>query len=222
MFFKKSKPVNARREARVTESNTISATLIKEAWWLMLVLIGLYIAIILFTYHMEDSSWSHMAVNNTVIHNRGGTVGAWLSDLLLYLFGFSAWWWVILAFYAMWFVYLKLEVVQAGKNNLDEKPFLFFNLIGFALLLIASSGLEAGHLINLSASLPLAPGGILGVSADGLLRNMFGYTGATMVLLLMFIVGFSLFTGWSWIMLTEKLGAGLLNTIELIHHTWLD
>lgn len=222
MFFKKSKPVNARREARVTESNTISATLIKEAWWLMLVLIGLYIAIILFTYHMEDSSWSHIAVNNTVIHNRGGTVGAWLSDLLLYLFGFSAWWWVILAFYAMWFVYLKLEVVQAGKNNLDEKPFLFFNLIGFALLLIASSGLEAGHLINLNASLPLAPGGILGVSADGLLRNMFGYTGATMVLLLMFIVGFSLFTGWSWIMLTEKLGAGLLNTIELIHCTWLD
>ncbi|HQS37950.1 MAG TPA: DNA translocase FtsK 4TM domain-containing protein, partial [Methylotenera sp.] len=192
-------------------------TLIKEAWWLGLVLVGLYITVILFTYHPEDSSWSHMAPDNAVIHNSGGHVGAWLSDLLLYIFGFSAWWWAILAFYAMWFVYLKLEVV-----NQSEKPFLLFNFIGFALLLVASSALEAGHLITLPASLPLAPGGMLGEAVDAGLRGLFGYIGSSMLLLLMFVVGFSLFTGWSWILITEKLGAGLIASYEFLNLKWHD
>ncbi|MGZ8983372.1 MAG: DNA translocase FtsK [Methylotenera sp.] len=217
MFFKKSTPVNARREAEISKSHAIGATLVKEAWWLGLVLAGLYITVILFTYHREDPSWSHMAANNAVIHNSGGSVGAWVSDMLLYLFGFSAWWWAVLAFYAMWFVYLKLEAV-----NLSEKPFLLFNLIGFALLLISSCALEAGHLVSLPTSLPLAPGGMLGVSVDAGLRGMFGYTGSSMLLLLMFVVGFSLFTGWSWIMLTEKFGAGLIASYGFIKLKWQD
>ena len=211
MFFKKSTPVNARREAEVNQSHALVATLIKEAWWLGLVLAGLYVTIILFTYHREDPSWSHMAADNSVIHNSGGNVGAWLSDMLLYLFGFSAWWWAILAFYAMWFVYLKLEVV-----DLSKKPFLLFNFIGFALLLIASCALEAGHLISLTTSLPLAPGGMLGTSVDSALRMMFGYTGSSMLLLVMFVIGFSLFTGWSWIMITERFGASLITSYEFI------
>ena len=217
MFFKKSKPVNARREAEVSKSNALAQTLIKEAWWLGLVLVGLYITVILFTYHPDDSSWSHMAPNNARIHNSGGNVGAWVSDLLLYIFGFSAWWWAILAFYAMWFVYLKLEVVDQS-----EKPFLLFNFIGFAMLLVASSALEAGHLVNLPASLPLAPGGMLGEAVDTGLRSLFGYIGSSMLLLLMFVVGFSLFTGWSWILITEKLGAGLIASYEFINLKWHD
>lgn len=209
--------MNARREAEITKSQAISATLLKEAWWLVLVLVGLYIAVILFTYHREDPSWSHMAADHAVIHNSGGSVGAWLSDMLLYLFGFSAWWWVVLAFYAMWFVYLTLEAV-----DLSEKPFLLFNFIGFGLLLIASSALEAGHLISLPTSLPDKVGGMLGVAVDTGLRGMFGYTGSSMLLLLMFVVGFSLFTGWSWIMLTEKFGAGLIASYEFIKFKWQD
>ncbi|MDP3210663.1 DNA translocase FtsK [Methylotenera sp.] len=222
MFFKKSTPVNARRAAEVTKSQAISATLIKEAWWLGLVLVGLYIAVILFTYHRDDPSWSHIAADGAEIHNSGGSVGAWLSDMMLYLFGFSAWWWAVLAFYAMWFVYLKLEVVTSIEGKLSEKPFLLFNFIGFALLLTASAALEAGHLISLPASLPLAPGGMLGASVDGLLRSMFGYTGSSMFLLLMFVVGFSLFTGWSWIMLTEKFGAWIISSVEFIQFKWQD
>jgi S-DNA-T family DNA segregation ATPase FtsK/SpoIIIE len=217
LFFKKSTPVNARRAAEVTKSHAVSAKLVKEAWWLVLVLVGLYIAVILFTYHPEDPSWSHMATDNTVIHNSGGNVGAWLSDMMLYLFGFSAWWWAVLAFYAMWLVYLKLEVVDAS-----EKPFLLFNFIGFAILLMASCALEAGHLISLPATLPIDPGGMLGTTVDGLLRTMFGYVGSSMFLLLMFVVGFSLFTGWSWIMLTEKFGAGLITSYEFIKYKWQD
>ncbi|MFM2434344.1 MAG: hypothetical protein RL063_323 [Pseudomonadota bacterium] len=220
MFFKKSKPVNARREAEVHKSNAVVAKLVKEAWWIGLVLAGLYITVILFTYHTEDPSWSHMAAANMAIHNSGGNFGAWFSDLLLYLFGFSAWWWAILAFYAMWFVYLKLEAVDRS-----EKPFLLLNFMGFALLLVASCALEAGHLVNLPAILPLAPGGMLGASVDSVLRSMFGYTGSSMLLLVMFVVGFSLFTGWSWIMITEKFGAATIASYEFIKlklHDWQD
>lgn len=217
MFFKKSKSVNARRGAEVSKSNALATTLIKEAWWLGLVLVGLYITIILFTYHPDDSSWSHMAPDHAAIHNSGGSVGAWVSDLLLYVFGFSAWWWAILAFYAMWFVYIELEAVNQG-----EKPFLLFNFIGFALLLIASSALEAGHIVSLPTDLPLAPGGMLGASVDAGLRSLFGYTGSSMALLVMFVVGFSLFTGWSWIMITEKFGAGLITSYEFIKLKWHD
>jgi S-DNA-T family DNA segregation ATPase FtsK/SpoIIIE len=117
----------------------------------------------------------------------------------------------------MWFVYLKLEVV-----NQSEKPFLLFNFIGFALLLVASSALEAGHLITLPASLPLAPGGMLGEAVDAGLRGLFGYIGSSMLLLLMFVVGFSLFTGWSWILITEKLGAGLIASYEFLNLKWHD
>jgi len=217
LFFKKSTPANARREAEVSKPNALANTLIKEAWWLGLVLVGLYITVILFTYHPDDSSWSHMAPDGAVIHNSGGSVGAWLSDLMLYIFGFSAWWWAVLAFYAMWFVYLKLEIV-----NQSEKPFLLFNFIGFALLLIASSALEAGHLVDLPALLPLVPGGMLGGAVDNGLRNLFGYTGSSMLLLLMFVVGFSLFTGWSWIVITEKFGTLLMSSYAFIKLKWQD
>lgn len=217
MFFKKSKPVNARREAEVIKSNALANTLIKEAWWLGLVLIGLYITVILFTYNPDDSSWSHIAPEDAVIQNSGGAVGAWISDLLLYVFGFSAWWWAVLAFYAMWFVYLALETVDQR-----EKPFLLFNFIGFALVLVASSTLEAGHLIQLPALLPDSSGGMLGVAVDAGLRSLFGYTGSSMLLLLMFVVGFSLFTGWSWIMITEKFGEFLIASYEFIKLKWQD
>ncbi|PPC96974.1 MAG: cell division protein FtsK, partial [Methylotenera sp.] len=191
--------------------------LIKEAWWLGLVLIGLYITVILFTYNPNDSSWSHIAPDGAIIQNSGGSVGAWISDLLLYVFGFSAWWWAVLAFYAMWFVYLALEAVDQS-----EKPFLLFNFFGFALLLVASSALEAGHLVKLPALLPDSSGGMLGVAVDAGLRSLFGYTGSSMLLLLMFVVGFSLFTGWSWIMITEKFGAFLIASYEFIKLKWQD
>ena len=211
MFFnKKSSAVNGRVETPKTplqlKHEQKHAHLVREAWWLGLVLLGVYLTVILFTYYKQDPSWSHMASDNTVVNNAGGSVGAWVSDMLLYLFGFSAWWWVVLAFYSMWLVYLQLE------RTISERPFLVFNLVGFSLLLVASSSLESGHLIALPATLPLGAGGMLGNAVDGGLRSMFGFAGSTMLLLLLFAVGFSLFTGWSWIMMTEKLGLGLMNT----------
>ena len=220
MFFnKKSSAVNARVQAPLSPSQQHGSKLIREAWWLGLILAGLYLAVILFTYYKQDPSWSHMASDRMTIHNAGGSVGAWISDMLLYLFGFSAWWWVVLAFYSVWLMYHRLEL------TISERPFLVFNLVGFGLLILASSTLEAGHLVTLPATLPLDAGGMLGTAVDGALRNMFGYAGSTMLLLLLFAVGFSLFTGWSWIMMTEKLGKNLIAAYEWStnkYHDWQD
>lgn len=209
MFFnKKSPPSNGRVEAPKTPQQQKHAHLVREAWWLVLVLVGLYLAVILMTYTKLDPSWSHMASEGAAVHNAGGSVGAWVSDMLLYLFGFSAWWWVVLAFYSMWLVYLRLEL------TISERPLLVLNFIGFGFLIIASSALEAGHLISLPASLPLDSGGMLGNGVDSGMRAMFGYAGSTMVLLLLMAVGFSLFTGWSWIMMAEKLGKNIIAVFD--------
>ncbi|HSH73530.1 MAG TPA: DNA translocase FtsK 4TM domain-containing protein [Methylophilaceae bacterium] len=215
MFFqKKSTPLNSRREATAAPE---TSGLVKEAWWLVLVVIGLYLTVILFSYHRDDPSWSHSASDSAVVHNAGGAVGAWVSDMMLYLFGFSAWWWVVFAFYAIWLVYLRLEVVATSK-----RPLLLFNFVGFGLLLLASSTLEAGHILALPAELPLGAGGMLGSVTDGVLQGMLGFTGSTMALLLGIAVGFSLFTGWSWIMMTEKLGAAIEWTYQFARNKWQD
>ena len=220
MFFNKKSPaVNGRLQSPPSPSQQHGASLVREAWWLGLVLVGLYLAVILISYHNQDPSWSHMASDKAVIQNSGGAVGAWIADMLLYLFGFSAWWLVVLAFYSMWLIYLRLEL------TISERPFLLFNLVGFFLLLISSCALEAGHLISLPASLPLTSGGMLGNAVDGALRSMFGFTGSTMLLLLLLAVGFSLFTGWSWIMIAENLGKNIIAAYDLFYnkfHDWQD
>lgn len=220
MFFKKkSLAANQRVVAPKSEQQLHHAHLVREAWWLFLVLIGLYITVILLTYNPADPSWSHMASADVDIQNAGGKVGAWISDMLLYLFGFSAWWWVVLAFFTIWLTYQQIE----AKDK--ERPFLVFNMVGFGLLLAASSALEAGHIISLPATLPDESGGILGQSLDSVLRSMFAYAGTTMFLLLLFAIGFSLFTGWSWIMMAEKLGAVIIHLYEAAwdkYHDWQD
>ena len=213
MFFQK-KPSSAIRRREVPEK---TASLIREAWWLVLVVAGSYLATILFTYHRDDPGWSHSVSEDFAIHNAGGTLGAWLADILLYLFGFSAWWLAVLAFYAMWWVYQRLEIAAE-----TERPFLLFNVIGFALMLVASSALEAGHLLEMHLMLPLAQGGMLGSVIDNLLRQILGFTGSTMLLLLAFATGFSLFTGWSWLKITEKLGSLLERSYTFLRQSWQD
>jgi S-DNA-T family DNA segregation ATPase FtsK/SpoIIIE len=194
-----------------------TAGLLREAWWLVLVAIGLFLTAVLATYHLDDPSWSHSASDTAVIHNLGGMLGAWLSDMLLYLFGLSAWWWVVLAFMGIHWTYRRLDSV-----GLTDRPILFYHLCGFALLLVASSSLEAGHLRNIHALLPLAPGGMLGVVVDDGLVKVLGFAGGTLGLLLVFAVGFSLFTGVSWLTITEQLGTALEWAYDSAMRAWTD
>lgn len=213
MFFNKKTASTSSNHQPPAEH----AGLVKEAWWFFFAVIGVYLVLILATYYPNDPSWSHSASENVAIHNAGGVVGAWMSDMLLYIFGFSAWWWAVFAFYAIWLVYLRLDVVALGR-----KPLLFVNFFGFGMLLLASSCLEYGHLISLPAQLPQNPGGVLGEILDQLLRASIGYLGATLILLFSMAVGFSLFTGWSWILIVEKFGSGLIGTYQFLIAKWQD
>ena len=214
MFFNK-KTVNSSNVSKKIDAE--SAGLAKEAWWLFFAAIGIYLVLILASYYHDDPSWTHSASENAIVHNAGGTLGALLSDMLLYIFGFSAWWFAVFAFYAIWLVYLRLDVVAQGR-----KPLLFLNFFGFGLLLLSSSCLEYGHVVHIPATLPQDAGGVIGNIFDTILRDALGFVGSTLVLLFAMAAGFSLFTGWSWILIVEKLGSGLIGSYQFILNKYRD
>src|SRR5262245_27663874 len=111
------------------------AGLLREAKWLVLVAAAAYLLLIFATYHRADPAWSHSATH-AVPKNAGGVVGACLSDILLYLFGVSAYWWIALCLYVVVWGYRRLD----GRSLIDPRP-LGIALGGFALLLLASSSL---------------------------------------------------------------------------------
>ncbi len=193
--------------------------LLQEARWLVLGVVALYIGLILFGYSKADPGWSHAAQVERIA-NPGGRVGAWVADLLLYLFGVSAWWWVIFLLFLVAWGYRRLE----GIFHADRRPF-FIALTGFVVLLAASSGIEALRFHSMTRPLPLEPGGMLGVEVGLLFSQFFGFTGGTLLLLALFAAGLSLFTGLSWLKLIERLGALLelawLGSI-LLYQRWQD
>ncbi|MGA8053745.1 MAG: DNA translocase FtsK 4TM domain-containing protein [Burkholderiales bacterium] len=179
------------------------AALLRESRWFVLVAIAVYLALVLGTFNRADPGWSHAAMVERV-QNAGGRAGAWLSDLLLYLFGVSAWWWVLLFVYIVVWGYRKLD----GSSISDRRP-LVIAFAGFVILLAASAALEALRFYGIKASLPLAPGGMIGAITSNWLAGSLGFTGATLALMTFAAVGFSLFTGISWIAVVETLGAGI-------------
>ena len=179
------------------------AALLRESKWFALIALAAYIALILLTFSKDDPGWSHASASDQ-IHNAGGRAGAWLADLLLYLFGLSAYWWVLLCVYAVVWGYRRLD----GSAISDRRPF-FLALAGFLVLLVASSGLESLRLYSLRASLPLAPGGMIGAVIANSSASLIGFTGATLLLLTLWGIGASLFTGVSWFAASEAVGGGL-------------
>ena len=216
---KKSGSVRKQIETPKSDKQLHHAFLVREAWWLILGLFGIFLMVALASFNPQDPSFSHMASVNADIHNLVGKVGAFVSDILLNVFGFSAWWLVALVFYLVWLRYHQIEAKD------QERPIFLFNIAGFFLLIAASCALEAGHLIDLPASLPDQQGGMLGPLIDNVFRGLIGYISTTMLLFLLFAVGFSFFTGWSWILMTEKLGAGIIYVYEWIaekYNDWQD
>ena len=176
------------------------AGLVREARWLTLVALALYLLLVLATYHRGDPGWSYSATG-AVAHNAGGAVGAAVADVLLYLFGVSAYWWVALCTYIVVWGYRRLD----GKGLIDPRP-LWLAFAGFALLLVASAALESLRLHSLAAELPLAPGGMVGEVTGRLGARALGFTGATLAFVTLAAVGFSLFTGLSWLRISELVG----------------
>ena len=179
------------------------ARLVREAKWLVFVALAAYLLLVLATYQRSDPGWSHSATG-AVAQNSGGAVGAWIADILLYLFGLSAYWWVALC----------AAVVAWGYRKLDGTPLvecraLGVALGGFALLMAASASLEFLRLHSLEAELPFVPGGLVGDVVGGAAFAALGFTGATLMLLALAAAGLSLFTGVSWLAVAEGTGRAL-------------
>ena len=205
--------------ARSTEPMSPKLTrLLREAYWLILAFVGCYLALILLTFRRSDPGWSHTGGDR--VQNTGGPFGAWLSDFMLSVFGFSAWWWVALAFVIVLQSYRRLDL-----SGLIDRHSAAVTSVGFILVLLTSAGIEALRLHSLGAELPGAPGGMIGALISNMFGHGFGFTGTTLLLLVLFAVGFSLFTGLSWLRLAEKTGHALeLLFYSTLHRfqTWRD
>lgn len=184
--------------------------LISEARWLAMAGLGMFFVLILFSYSKLDPGWSH-ASSVANIANLGGRSGAWLADLLLYIFGFSAWWWVVLLLRSVWLSYsmMSQRFLHSSERPAPHEFEGAIRLVGFALLLIGSMGLEFLRMYTLNVQLPRAPGGVLGQVIGSSLHTSFGFTGATLALLILLAAGISLFFQMSWLALAEKIGAVL-------------
>jgi S-DNA-T family DNA segregation ATPase FtsK/SpoIIIE len=188
--------------------------LLREARALLVGFAALLLAVILLTHQITDPSFSTTG-DGSAPRNVGGHLGAWLSDLLLRLFGLSTWWWVVLA----------LGFVIHSFRHLDEPPLAdgrqrWFRLGGFALLLLASTGVEWLRAWHWTAALPDDHGGVLGAGIGGAAGALLGFTGGSLILLLLMAVGFSLFTGVSWLTMAERTGAWIEQAYWKAIQTW--
>jgi S-DNA-T family DNA segregation ATPase FtsK/SpoIIIE len=188
--------------------------LLRESRWLVLVVVAIYLVMILYGYNPEDPAWSHEATA-AVPGNPGGAVGAWLADVLLSLFGLSCWWWVAFLLQRVWAGYRRLRA-----DSLFDRRALSVAIIGFVILLLSSSALESLRLHSLQQVLPQAPGGMLGALIGDPLARAMGFTGSTLILLVLMAIGFSLFSGLSWLRFVDKLGGLLEATFMSVRLRW--
>ncbi|RJG07873.1 DNA translocase FtsK [Noviherbaspirillum cavernae] len=188
--------------------------LLSEARWLVLAVVSTYLILIFLTYSKADPGWSQANVIPE-LNNWGGRIGAWLADLTLFIFGFSAWWWCVMLLRSVWAGYRRLSqrfLLQKEPEPVHHHE-VWIRGIGFALLMTGSVAIEYLRMYTLKAQLPRAPGGVLGEVIGRAAQSAFGFTGATLFLLLIFGIGFSLFFHVSWLAVAERIGAAIESVI---------
>ncbi len=189
--------------------------LLSEARWLGFAVVAVYLTLIFFTFSAQDPGWSHATSLNRA-SNWGGLIGAWLADLFLYIFGFSAWWFCVALIALVWSSYKQLAnrfLLQKPVNPAHRYEPLIRGC-GFVMLMLGSSGLEFVRMYTLKAQLPRAPGGVLGELFGGTAQTAFGFNGSTLIMLMLFGLGFSLCFHVSWMAVAEKLGGALEGVAE--------
>ena len=184
--------------------------LVSEARWVAFAVLGVYLTLVLYTYTPGDSGWSHAGMGGRP-HNWGGAAGAWMADLMLYIFGFSAWWFCIALIASVWVSYRNL----ATRFLLQKEPQkrhqyeIVIRLTGFVLLVVGSSALEFVRMYSMKVQLPRDPGGVFGEVVGDFAQTALGFNGATLILLMLFGLGFSLCFHVSWLAVAEKLGGAI-------------
>lgn len=181
-------------------------TLLTEARWIVLAALCVYLVLILFTFNKLDPGWSR-ATHVAQIANLGGRVGAWVADLLLYIFGASAWWLCAVLARRVWLDYRRLSVPALEQSAEPLHRFeLLAQMAGFILLIAGSTGIEFLRMYSLKMQLSRTPGGVLGELIGHNAHLAFGFTGATMLLLLALALGLSLYFNMSWLVVAENVG----------------
>ena len=184
--------------------------LLREAGWIASLAVTVYLALIFATRSASDPGYFFSGQGALVV-NKGGLTGAWLADFLFGLFGLAAWWWVGLAVFAVVRLFRRVETWSV----FDHRN-IVVALVGFVVLLIASSSLEALRLHSISAVLPNGAGGVVGGMLAGSIAKMFGFTGGTLLLIATVAGALSVFSGLSWIRLAERIGGGIEGLFYLV------
>ena len=197
--------------------------LLTEVRWILFAAVCVYLFLILATFDKADPGWSHASAVMK-FNNIGGKVGAWVADLLLFTCGLSAWWFCVVFVRLVWSDYQQLNrkmlVEPAAEKPHDYEKFI--QAAGFLLLLSGSMGIEYLRMHSMSIPLPRAPGGVLGSEIGSAAFNAFGFTGSTLVLLLLFALGLSLYFHISWLLVAEKVGTAIESAFEFVQNKYAD
>jgi DNA segregation ATPase FtsK/SpoIIIE, S-DNA-T family len=212
------------RKSRPSVLTPRALELLAELRLLVLLAFAAMLFLILFTYTRSDPGWSNEAIG--VARNIGGKIGAYAADFILYLFGISSYLWVVLCLVLVVQGYQSIRALRVaganansgarGRKAADEATEQAITnagmanwerWLGFGLLLLGCSGLEATRMYSLQAQLPMAPGGVVGDLIGSALVSLTGAVGSTLGLLVLVAAGISLFFSVSWLTIFERTGA---------------
>ncbi|MFA7617972.1 MAG: DNA translocase FtsK 4TM domain-containing protein [Thiohalomonadaceae bacterium] len=172
--------------------------------------IACYLLIALATYHPSDPGWSQSGVSMKVA-NVGGRAGAWFADLFLYVFGYMAYLFPLIIAYAGWMLF------RGRRGDGVHHGHLVLRILGFLLTLATGSAVAYLHFGAGASPLPLHAGGVLGAVVGGNLAEVFSFVGATLFLLALFLTGVTLFTGLSWLWLSDVTGTAVLRSLRWMY-----
>lgn len=205
-------PVTSNRSAKnVRNGPTVwqqrLSSLLREARWVVFLLLAAWLALVLSTWSSSDPAWSH-SLHAGTIHNKGGKFGAYVADILYYLFGYGAWLLVGLLVHHLIIGFKRITAIVLPSARIQEPlPRVPWELgIGFVLFFIGFMGFSALQL-RYGTTLPAGAGGQLGQILTDSLSFYLGWAGAIIILLLAICVGASWTFVFSWLNVAEKIGA---------------
>jgi DNA segregation ATPase FtsK/SpoIIIE, S-DNA-T family len=197
----------ANYKKRETQNKHKLASLIREGVMVLTIGVSIFFLLSLFSYHTTDPGWSRTGTSLAVA-NIGGYVGAWFADILLCVFGYTAYIFPLMLIYASW-----LPFLQQQKDATSHTVFILRSF-GFFLMLLCGSSLASLYFNG--GILPFGSGGILGDLFQTGMMNILNPIGANLILLVLFITGFTLFSGLSWVWVAEALGNLTFKAIDFI------
>ncbi len=202
-----------QQNQRLMFANHISRRL-REVGMLLSFAVATYILVALLSYNVQDASWSHSGTNEVTL-NFGGIAGAWIADLLFYLFGYLSFLLPVMIFYN------GIILVKTRNFSAEDRyQMLVIRWSGFVIILISGCALSSLHFAVEAGVMPLDSGGILGQVAGHYFSHGLGFLGATVLHLALFLAGLTLFTGLSWLALVDNTGKYTLRLIDNIIHRY--